>query len=73
MTLIERKTWIMQCLAFFYSTMGAVVDDTRVLWWPVVQVSRALHQVVSRRPMNILAGYMSRHRGLHKNYSGADD
>lgn len=72
MTLRERKIWIAQCLAFFYSTMGAVIDNSRVLWWPVIQVSRILHQVASRRPVNILAGFMSRHRGLHRNLSGAD-
>lgn len=73
MTLIERKIWIMRCFAFLCSKMGAVVDGIQVLWWPIIQVFKLLSQVVSRKPEDILSGYMSRHRGLHKNYSGADD
>ncbi len=65
MNLAERKIWIMQCRAFFYSTMGAVVQDIRVMWWPVVQVARAIHQVLGMVHQVLLAGYMSESRGLH--------
>ena len=67
MTIEKRNLLTMQCLAYLYSSMGAVIEDTRVLWWPIVQVSELLHQVVSRKPMDILAGYMSKYRGLHWN------
>ena len=61
--LAERKAWIYENWMRFMGRLGAVVGHG-VKYWPATAIGPAGPQVLLRRPVVILAGYMSQSRGL---------
>jgi len=61
--LAERDAWIYENWIRFLGRLGAVVG-TAVKYWPPSSAGVVGSQRIDRRPVPILAGYMSQSRGL---------
>jgi len=59
-----RKSYILECLMKLFKSMGAKVKGFHLMWWPSISENRK-SQNIDRRPQIIMAGFMSRSRGLH--------
>ena len=63
----DRNRYIQECRMKLFASFGAVVTKLyRLLYWPVPKQSIA-RSILDRRPQVILAGVMSRSRGIHWN------
>jgi len=67
LSISERNRYIHECRMILFASLGAVVTKLhRLLYWPAKNQS-IVHQVLDRRPLVVLAGIMSRSRGIHWN------
>jgi len=63
----ERNRYIHECRMKLFASFGAVVRNCwQILYWPALNRSIA-RPVLDCRPQAILAGVMSRSRGIHWN------
>jgi len=60
----ERNMYIRECRLRLFTDLGAIVLNGQLVYWRAADQRIPIH-VRDRRPVVILAGYMSEARGLH--------
>lgn len=62
----EKRRYVQKCRMALFKKLGAVLYENgyRVRYWPALEKS-FYRLIIRKKPDIILAGYMSRNRGLH--------
>ena len=63
----DRNRYIRECRLRLMAVLGAFVLNGQLVYWRPVRAVRIVVSVLMRRPVVILAGFMSEARGRHWN------